>query len=273
MPASSAGLRLTALDIARAIERCEVAGILACVESAARIAPEIGCETIALAGGIAAFVGVDAPLSQALALGMEALVTEGDVERLTEFYERRGSTPAIILNPLADPALGPLLAKAGYVPVEYESTLFAELDSVKGMRDDRIAVARDLRAWSQHSARSFFNAADGELLAPGLALVGEAIASARDVTPLEGRDPNENVVATGAMDVQGEWAGLFASSTHVAFRKQGWQTALIRDRIARAQEAGCRYARASALAGSGSEENFRRCGFRVAYTRTTWQRK
>jgi GNAT superfamily N-acetyltransferase len=65
-------------------------------------------------------------------------------------------------------------------------------------------------------------------------------------------------------------ATLFAGSTHPAFRRQGWHTELIRDRVARARDAGARLVHAPAGPGSASERNFLRCGFIRLYTRVLW---
>jgi ribosomal protein S18 acetylase RimI-like enzyme len=262
---------MTVAELARAFERLEIRGMHDCVESARALVPGLGAAVVEFAGGAVAFAGVDSPLSQATGFGMEGPVSAGDVARVTEFYAARGSTPAVMVNPCADPSLGTQLAHAGYAPVEYENTLFAELLGMVGRRDERIAETTDFAGWAQASARAFLGTGDAP--PADFALIGEIIASASGVIPLEGRGEGGTVEATGAMGIEGEYAGLFASSTLPAFRRRGWQTALILDRVARACAAGVRYARASAGVGSASEANFRRCGFRVLYTRASWQRK
>jgi len=70
--------------------------------------------------------------------------------------------------------------------------------------------------------------------------------------------------------VQGEIAGFFGAATAPAHRGRGWQSALIADRAARGVERGARFGRATTRLGTVSEQNFRRAGFVVLYTRTTW---
>jgi len=256
------------LTLARAVERCEIEGMRACIESAQRLAPSMGAQGAEIAGGLAIFAGVDSPLSQAIGMGSSAAVTSDDVERVTAFYAERDSTPSVLVNPTADAKLSRLLAQAGYGPVQQENALIADLSKLGGGRDPRIADADDPQRWAETSARGFL---DGAEPSPEYALVGWIIAAADGCTPLEGRGDDGGVAATGAMDVQGEFAGFFASSTLPAFRRCGWQRALILDRIARARAAGARYGRASAGVGGPSERNFLRCGFAALYTRTLWQ--
>ncbi len=254
-------------EFARAIERCEIEGARACVESARRIAPESGAELLDIAGGVAAFAGIDSPLSEATGLAMDAPVTASEIERLTRFYRSRETAAAVLVNPFADPSLPQRLADAGYRPAEYQSALAADLSAIEGRHDERIAPSADSGIWAEASARGFL---DGAVPPPEFALVGRIVAEAAGVVALAGRNAGA-VVATGAMDVAGAMAGLFASSVLPAFRRQGWQSALILDRVARAKAAGARYARAAAAPGSASEANFRRLGFQVLYTRTLWR--
>ena len=89
--------------------------------------------------------------------------------------------------------------------------------------------------------------------------------------PLEAR-VDGTVVATAAMDVRGEIAGLHGASTLPSARRRGWQSTFIRDRAARARELGARYVYGVADVAGASERNFRRSGFDVLYTRTLWER-
>jgi hypothetical protein len=162
-----------------------------------------------------------------------------------------------------------VLAEAGYTPSEYDNVLVSDDLAAHALRDERVCVARDLRDWAEASARGF---TDREELLPGDADIALLIASSEGVCALEARE-NRAIVATAGMDIRGEWSGLFAASTLPAFRRRGWHLAMIRDRIARAREAGARFLRANARPGSTSECNFRRCGFTALYTRALWERK
>jgi hypothetical protein len=254
--------------LATQIERMEIHALHNCVESARRVAPHLHAEITDIAGGAALFAGVASPLSEATGLGIFAPVTAADVKRMTTFYVNRATPPRVSVSPFAELNLVHELARASYRPVEHQNVLACAIEDAACGRDERVVESYDPHAWGRASASGFMerDASDDE------AIVGTLIAAARDVVALEMRS-DAGVLATAAMNVQGELAGLFAGSTMLAARRQGLQTVLIRDRLARAHAAGARYARTSAAAGSTSEQNLRRAGFEVLFTRTVWERE
>jgi hypothetical protein len=256
-------------ELEETMQRAEMAGFRSALVAASKLWPEIGVDSIDVAGGFVPFMGRESPLSQAVGVGFAGPVTADDIATITNFYESRGAPPRMYVSPLSDATFVTSLASAGYAPVEYQNVFVADDLPAKGRRDDRIVAARDLRKWARASASGF---ADGAELKPGDADVGVLIASSEGVIALEIRE-GEAIVATGAMDVRGEVSALFAASTLPSFRRRGLHCALIMDRLARAQEAGAAFARALARPGSASEHNFQRCGFATLYTRALWERK
>jgi GNAT superfamily N-acetyltransferase len=256
-------------EVAETIRRAEIAGIRCGMETARRLRPGAAVASVEVAGGIAVFMGSESPLSEAFGVGTLAPVTPEDVATITEFYESRRSTPRVFVSPLAHPTLGTALAAAGYVPTEYENVLVSNTFGPYARRDARIRAAADLQEWAIASAGGFLDGgsvtADDEFLALTLA-------SSEGVIPVEALDGG-TIVATGALDVRGVCAALFAASTLPASRGQGWHLALIADRIARARDAGARLMRATARPGSASERNFHRCGFTTLFTRSWWERR
>lgn len=254
------------MNVARALERGGIDGCRDCVTAAREVAPQLNAAALEVAGGVAGFAGAGSPLSEACGLGVFEDVTSNVVARMTQFYIERGSVPRVLVSPLCSIALTDELARAGYRPVEYQNVFLREIAG-EGVRDERIAVAKDHHAWGRASASGFLGReADGDE-----ALIGTIIARAVTMVPLEAR-VDGTVVATAAMDVRGEIAGLHGASTMPPARRRGWQSVFIRDRIARARELGARYVYGSAGVGSASERNFRRAGFDVLYTRTLWER-
>jgi GNAT superfamily N-acetyltransferase len=248
----------------------EIDGARRSIEAARRLDPEAGATSIEVAGGVAGFTGIDSPFSQALGVGTRGPVTASDIAKITVFYESRGATPMVFVTPAAHSSLVSELAAAGYAAGDREQTLLAADDlSGQGRRDDRIDVAKDIPAWAKASAMGFL---EREELQPGDDVIALVLATAQGTIALEVRDGN-SVIATGAMSVIGDSAALFAGSTLTAFRRQGWHTALIRDRVARAREAGARFVRATAGPGSRSEQNFMRCGFVRLYARVLWEKR
>ncbi len=261
-------MRLTQ-EIDETLRRAELAGTRQGVETVRRLYPEVGAESVEVAGGFARFTGVDSPLSQAFGVGVCVPAGEADVATITEFYESHGATPRVYVTPLAHPSLGSALAAAGYAPVEYENVLASRDLATHAAYDDRIAVAAEFGEWARASARGFI---ERDTLAPGDDTIALVLASSDGVVALEVRDA-EAIVATCAMDVREGCAALFAGSTLRSHRGRGWHLAMIRDRIARARDAGATLMRATTRPGSVSERNFQRCGLRTLYTRALWERK
>jgi hypothetical protein len=255
-------------ELDRLFREAEMLGIRTAIEAAGRLRPHLGAEGVPAAGGLAAFTGSDSPLSQVYGAGMAGPVAREEIARIDAFYEARGATPKIFVTPLCDPSLATHLAAFGFAPREYVNLFACELDGTGGARDPRIRESGDPDAWGAASARGFLGV---ETPDDGDAHVGVVIARSEGVTALEARE-GDAAVATAAMDVRGRVSSLFAASTLPAFRGRGWHAAMIRDRLARAKEAGARFARGSAHPGSASERNFLRCGFRVLYTTAVWER-
>lgn len=273
-PRGSAGeFEATAVLLTRELDetlrRAELAGTRCGVETVQRLYPEVGAASIEVAGGFALFTGTDSPLSQAYGVGVAMPVTVGDVDRITDFYQTLGASPRVYVTPLSDATLGAALASAGYAPSEYENVLASRDFDANAIRDERIGVAADLAAWARASARGF---TDADELAPGEDAIAVILASSDGVVPLEAHE-GDAIVATSALDVRDGCAALFAGSTMAAHRGRGWHLAMIRDRIARARDAGATLLRATARPASVSERNFLRCGFHTLYTRVLWERK
>lgn len=145
-------------ELDESIRRAEIAGVRAGIETVRRLYPESRADSLEVAGGIAAFTGVESPLSQTFGVGTLTPVSAGDITRITEFYETRGATPRVFVTPLADASLGHGLASAGYAPSEYENVLVSDSFATYGMRDDRVGIAADLTTWARASAQAFTNA-------------------------------------------------------------------------------------------------------------------
>jgi len=254
-------------ELHESIGRAEIIGIRSTTAAVQRLFPEAHAASIDVAGGVAAFAGADSPLSKAFGLGTFGPVSAGDVACVSEFYESRNAVARIFVTPLADPALGATLTQAGYKPAEYDSVMVAVDPDRHALRDDRIAVATDVGAWARASLNGFVDR-DRNLHDDSLARI---VGSAQGVIQLEAREDG-TIVATAALTVRGECASLIAGSTLREFRRRGWQLALIRDRIARALDAGARIIFAAAAPASVSERNFHRCGFVTLYTRTRWDK-
>lgn len=82
----------------------------------------------------------------------------------------------------------------------------------------------------------------------------------------------DNVPAGVAAMHMGETVASCAlAATAPDFRNRGIQTALLRQRLYAAHEAGCQLVTAQAAFGSVSQNNMERTGFRIAWTRAIWK--
>ena len=255
-------------DVEEIVRQCEIVGIRSAVETAGRAFPHLEATSLEVAGGLAAFTGSGSALSQVYGLGAAGPVGRDDIDRITAFYEFRDATPRVFVAESAHPSLASSLAEAGYTPVEWENVLVSDDVRTHAQRDERIAPARDINEWALASAEGFRGDNPEEQLDD---FIARMIVSPTGVLALEARDGDE-IVATAVMHALVPCASLFAGSTLRPHRGRGWHIALIRDRIARAQEAGATLMRATAKAESISERNFARCGFVTLHTRALWER-
>jgi GNAT superfamily N-acetyltransferase len=77
--------------------------------------------------------------------------------------------------------------------------------------------------------------------------------------------------ATGALCLDDSVALFGGAATVPELRRHGLQGALLEERMRYAWEHGCDLAMIVAEAGSNSQRNAERKGFRIAYTRTKWR--
>jgi GNAT superfamily N-acetyltransferase len=71
------------------------------------------------------------------------------------------------------------------------------------------------------------------------------------------------------LSIRGGLASCFGDSTLPVFRGSGVHTAMICARITEAINAGCELMTAGTQAGSGSQRNYQRLGFALAYSKVT----
>jgi GNAT superfamily N-acetyltransferase len=224
-------------------------------------------ESIAVAGGYATFAGVGSPLTHAIGLGMNGPVSEGDFDRMEEFYRSRGVPVNLDLCPHADLSLIELLGARGYRIVECNNVLAGP---IAGSHDSRVRIAdaSEQPLWTRTMLDGFFGQREfTEVeLDLGPRLLGMDCATAW-LGIVDGAP-----VSAGAMNVRGKLALLFADSTMEKYRGQGLHVALIRERLRNAARLGCDLATASTAPGSVSQRNYERAGFRVVHTKLNMQR-
>lgn len=246
--------------LARRVEAAEAAIARGCAEH------QPDSAILEMGGGIAVFQGAESPLTQAVGLGLNGPVPEADLDALEAFFRSRGARVSIDLCPLADAGLVNLLANRGYQAAEFNNVLVRPLDGLEITLTPRVrrAVASEADLWAHTVGHGFFEQPE---LTDEEMDVGRAIFSMPGALCfLTASESGENT-GGGAMATCGGLATLFADSTIPRFRGQGLQRELIATRLHEAAALGCDLAAATTLPGSGSQRNYERMGFRVAYTK------
>ena len=255
------------LELAKRLERAEG---FACVQFAAarkKVFPEGNSEWMRCAGADVVFDGVDAPTTQTFGLGLFEDLTEAALDEIERFFSGRGSAAMHEVSPLVGVTTLELLCRRGYRPIEISNVLFRTVESPASIgRDDirvRVIGADEAEVWAAVSARGWTH--EHPELKEFVEQMG-VLMVAREQSPCFLAEMNGVAGAAGGLSLH-EGTALFAGAATVPeMRRRGLQGAL---RYAHQQ--GCDLAMMVAEAGSESQRNAERQGFRVAYTRMKWK--
>jgi GNAT superfamily N-acetyltransferase len=260
-------------ELAQRLERAEG---FACVQFAAarkRIFPECDSAWIRCAGADVVFDGVDAPTTQTFGLGMFEEPTAENLEEIERFFTERGAATMHEVSPMAGVAMAELLCARGYRPIEISSVLYRTVEMPEGRERDGIQVrvvgADEAELWAAVSARGWTH--EYPELREFVEQMG-ALMVAREQSPCFLAELNGVAGAAGGLSLH-EGVALFAgAATAPEMRRKGLQGALLEARMRYAFERGCDLAMMVTEAGSESQRNAERQGFRVAYTRMKWKK-
>ena len=256
-------------------KRLESAEAYACAQFAGarkRVHPETSSEWMLCAGATVVFDGIDAPTTQTFGLGLCEDLPPAALDQIERFFGDRGAEVMHEVCPFAGTATLDLLCKRGYRPVEISNVLYRAVEPPSGTHtpDIRVRVVGldEAEVWSDVNARGWthehpefeqFVRETGVLMA------------AREGSPCFLAEIDGAPGAAGTLTLH-EGVALFGGAATVpALRRRGLQAALLHDRMRYAAEHGCDLAMMVAEAGSNSQRNAERKGFRVAYTRLKWK--
>ena len=271
---------MLACDVALAarIERAEARLLADGVAVVARRAGgRAGVFARALAGGQAAFTEAGSPLNKVAGLGFDGLPAEPELAGVEGEYARRGCPVRVELSSLAHPALGAALTRRGYVLEGFEDVLGLALPaaglqpSPEGVRV-RPSGEEELEAWLDVTVTAFL-APDEQGVPASETFEAEVLRRVvRDFVRADGMtrylaERAGALAGGGSVRLADGIAQLCGAATLPAHRRRGVQTALLSERLAAAARAGCDLAVVTTLPGSKSEENARRRGFALLYTR------
>jgi len=165
-----------------------------------------------------------------------------------------------------------LLCARHYRPIEISSVLYQPVEKPLPESNSRIQVRivgpDEIGLWTEISARGWTS--DHPELRDFFNQFGK-LSSARQSSVYFLAEFEGKPAAAGLLSPHEGLALLGGAATVPELRHRGLQTALLRERLRYAFEHGCDLASMVAEAGSESQRNAERNGFRIAYTRTKWQ--
>jgi GNAT superfamily N-acetyltransferase len=223
-------------------------------------------------GATVVFDGIDAPTTQTFGLGLFEELTAAALDEIEQFFLARGAEVMHEVCPFAGAATLDLLCARGYRPFEISSVLYRAVESptevhASGIRV-RVVSMDEAQLWSDINARGWTHEHpefEDFVRDSGAMLV------AREGSPCLLAEIDGTPGAAGALIVH-EGVALFGGAATVPeLRRRGLQAALLNERMGYAAEHGCDLAMMVAEAGSNSQRNAERKGFRVAYTRLKWK--
>ena len=258
------------IELARRLETAEGHGNAAFVDDQARREPYSGAIRTTIAGTMAMFAGVGSPITQTFCLGIHEKPTERDMDGLERFFTSRGSQVFHEVSPHAGVDVFSMLAGRGYKPIEISNVLFQSIKSLAPITTNpalrvRQIDKREAAVYGGISVRGWSEMPEVIPFIHGFALSSVEVASCF-VAELNGE-----AIANAALFMHGGVALLAGASTVPEGRRNGAQQALLDARLRAAAAQGCDLAMVVTAAGSASQRNSERNGFKVAYTRTKWQ--
>jgi len=211
------------------------------------------------------FAGIGSPMTHAIGMGLRGEVRVEELVHLESFFTDRGSACIVDLCPLAHASVHFYFQTRPYRLAECNNVMAREIaadESFEVPPGVRRIGAAEYTEWSSIVCQAF---------SEQMPVTDEAIAmmsatcKASEAWIAGAGEP----VAASAMDIHDDVAHLYGDATLPSARRAGWHSALIRSRLAAAQQRGCRIAMASVLPGSQSHRNYEHAGFRLLYMRVT----
>ena len=211
-------------------------------------------------------------MTQTFGLGLFGEVTAAALEEIEHFFLKRGASVDHEVSPFAGTATLSFLCARGYRPIEISSVLYRAIENPANDTESAIKVRvtgpDDSQLWNDISARGWSH--DHPELKNFLSQFS-AITSARKNSVCFLAEVDGQPGAAGVLSIH-DGVALFGGATTVPeLRRRGLQAALMAERMRYAFGHGCDLAMMVSEAGSSSQHNAERRGFRIAYTRTKWR--
>jgi len=240
-----------------------------------QLIPEARVETTRIGKGVMVYAGPGSPINRAIAFGFSGEDPDPLIDQAEQFFQRHNEPPSFDVCPLADRAFVKALNGRGYRLEKFFSIMACslpyEIDPIPYP-----AAIEVQRVSPEQADLGLYTTAQGyeetdlpakqelEMVAPNF-----HSRNAECYLAWIGGQP----AGGGAMYAYQGVVELGGDSTRPAYRRRGVQTALLLQRLEEAQEAGNELAMAMTKAGSDSQRNMERVGFRLAYTKAVLVRR
>jgi GNAT superfamily N-acetyltransferase len=198
-------------------------------------------------------------------------LTTATLDEMENFFFTRGTAVMHEVTPLAGVPALELLCSRGYRPIEVSNVMYraVEKPAIDHPANIRVREVKQEEAelWGSISGRGWTH--DHPEFEEFVKQMGVLCVVRKD-SPCFLAEVDGQPGAAGVLSIH-EGVALFGgSSTVPELRRRGLQASLLQERMSYAFEHGCDLAMMVAEAGSNSQRNAERKGFRVAYTRMKW---
>lgn len=260
------------LALSRRLERAEGRACARFAEARRRLFPDSGSEWMECSGAYAVYDGIGSPVTQTFGLGLFEELTAASLDAIERFFLDRGAPVLHEVSPLAGVAALDLLCTRNYRPIEISNVLYRPVEKPAAADHGNIRVSvtgpEEAQLWTNISARGWTHE-HPELL--DFLLQSGTLSSAREDSLCFLAEVDDKPGAAGVLCMHDGVALFGGSATIPELRRHGLQAALLEERMRYAFDHGCDLAAMVAEAGSNSQRNAERKGFRVAYTRMKWR--
>ena len=267
-------------SLVRRIEQAEASLIAGFGRAASRKPSSDGVYIGTIGGGTAVAAGPLAPMSKIAGLGFEP-IDQDALERVEHEFARRRTPVRAEVASLADPEVGALLSRRGYVLSGFENVLGLDLGSsgatTRAGLNAGVSAARiapdESAMWADTVVTGFLSPDTFDAPPSGETVDRQALDDLfTNVDAVEGlvlylARRNSEVAGGGSMRICNGVAQLCGASTLPQHRRHGVQTTLLRERLADARRGACDLAVVTTQPGSNSQQSTERQGFALLYVR------
>lgn len=264
-------------ELAASIEAAEATFLADIIAGAQLRRPKLDAWSERIAGGCAGYAGPDVPVNKISGLGFGGVPDAEQLSAIEARYHERNASVVAEVATYADPETFAVLSERGYRLTAFEDVVGIALPSAGGARADAVqletvATGEVREPWFECLIEGFSVPDTQGVVSPedfprDLVLeIMRDLASVEDLTAYLARIEGE-VAGGGALRTHGKIAHLCGASTLPAFRRRGVQTTLVTERLRAAASAGSEIAVTVTQPGSKSQENMKRQGFELLFSR------